>query len=264
MFYKYHGCGNDFIIAEYADGIDYGKLTQKICNRYVGVGADTFIVIKKGEFYGVDFYNADGTLAPMCGNGIRCAAQFLKDMKYVEGNEINIETMTGLRKVYYNDNGIMINMGSVSYDKNLLDLDYDGDQIFDYNYLYKGIEYNLNAIFLTTHHLVIPVEDLNISDEVADYFCKNKMFKKMINVDFVKIVDRKNILVKTYERGVGWTKACGSGTTSSVAVLNKKGLVDDEVKAEFEYGYLIISRKGDDYYMTGPAKLVASDIKFYE
>jgi len=264
MFCKYHGCGNDFIITEYEENVDYSLLTQKICNRYVGIGADTFITVNTKNGFEVKFFNADGTEAPMCGNGIRCAAQYLKDYNCVNSDIVEIKTMTGIRKVYYKENGIMINMGTASYDKNLLDLDFDEEEMFDFKFSFKGKEYNFNAIFLTTHHLVIPVEDLNISDEVADYFCKNKMFKKMINVDFVKVIDRKNILVKTYERGVGWTKACGSGTTSSVAVLNKKGIVDDEVRAEFDYGYLIITKVNDDYYMTGPAERVASDICFFK
>lgn len=260
MLYKYHGCGNDFIIVEYRENVDFSELTRKVCNRYIGIGADTLIVVRKTPELEVQFYNADGTIAPMCGNGIRCAAAYFKNEGCVKGEEAVIKTMTGYRKVYYCGENIMINMGYPSYEKEKLDLDYSQNELFDTFIAYNDKKYNLNAIFFTTHHLVIPVDELNISDECASYFCNHPLFLKKINVNFVKIIDRKNILVKTYERGVGWTKACGSGTTSSVAVLIRKGLVDDEVVAKFQYGELIIKKKEDGYYMAGPAKMVASGI----
>ena len=80
-FLKYHGCGNDFIVCEYQDGYDYSKVTPKICNRYTGIGADTLIVVEP-KTPRIWFYNADGTFAPMCGNGIRCAAAYLKHYNY--------------------------------------------------------------------------------------------------------------------------------------------------------------------------------------
>ena len=90
------------------------------------------------------------------------------------------------------------------------------------------------------------------------------MFTKGINVNFVKIIDRNTITLKTYERGCGWTKACGSGSTSSVCVLNKRGLVNDKVNVLYEYGTLTISKENDEFYMAGPAVKVADNISFYE
>lgn len=262
LFNKYHGCGNDFIICEYQENINYSEITKKICNRYTGIGADTLIVIEP-KTPRIWFYNADGTLAPMCGNGIRCAAAYLKNNNYVTEDIVNIETTTGVREVYYLENNLYkINMGKPSYKKEDIDLEYEKEELFDEEYIYEDKSYNLNAIFFTTHHLVVLVDDLNISDNVGEYFCKHPMFKKMINVDFVKIIDNKTITMKTYERGCGWTKACGSGATSSVAVLNRKGIVGNKVEVIFEYGSLIITKENDEFYMCGPGVLVAENIKF--
>ena len=261
-FLKYHGCGNDFIVCEYQEGLDYSEITRKTCNRFTGIGADTFIAIDSKN-YRIWFYNADGTHAPMCGNGIRCAAAYLKHQGCVNTETINITTDSGIRKVYYKENDLYsINMGFPSYKKEDIDLDYDKDILFDEVFEFKGKKYNLTALFFTTHHLVIPVDDLNITDEVGEYFCKHPVFTKMINVDFVKIIDKDTIATRTYERGCGWTKACGSGATSSVAVLQKQGLLNNKVKVLFEYGQIIISKEEDGYFMTGPAERIADNINF--
>lgn len=260
--HKYHGCGNDFLICEYQEGINYNKLSKDICNRYIGIGADTLIVIDPIKLL-VLFYNADGTDAPMCGNGIRCAAAYLKNNKYISNDIVELNTSTGIRKVYYLDNNIYkINMGKPSYEKDDIDLIYDKPYLFDENHIYNNTIFNLNALFFTTHHLVIAVNDLNISDDVGKYFCEHPMFKKGINVDFVKIINNNTITMKTYERGCGWTKACGSGATSSVAVLNKKGLVDNNVIVKFEYGDINIIKNNDEFYMAGPAVLVSDNIEY--
>ena len=261
-FLKYHGCGNDFIICEHQEGLDYSNITKKICNRFTGIGADTFIAIDSKK-YRIWFYNADGTEAPMCGNGIRCAAAYLKHQGCVNTDTINITTDSGIRKVYYKENDLYsINMGKPSYRKEDIDLDYEKEELFDEEFIFKNKKYNLNALFFTTHHLVIPVDDLNIPDEVGEYFCKHPVFTKMINVDFVKIIDQNTISQRTYERGCGWTKACGSGATSSVAVLQRKGILDNTVKVLFEYGTVIISKENDEYFMTGPAEKIADNINF--
>lgn len=261
-FLKYHGCGNDFIVCEHQDNINYPELTRNICNRYTGIGADTFIEIDSKNKK-IRFYNADGSVAPMCGNGIRCAAAYLKQYGGVVSEEVDIITDSGVRKVYYKENNLYsINMGFPSFNKEDIDLDYEKDILFNEDFEYNNKIYNLNALFFTTHHLVIQVDDLNISDDVGEYFCKHPMFKKMINVDFVKIIDENTIIQKTYERGCGWTKACGSGATSSVCVFQKKGLLKETVKVIFEYGELIISKQNDGYYMMGPAVKIAENINY--
>ena len=116
---------------------------------------------------------------------------------------------------------------------------------------------------MTTHHLVIPVDSLEITDEVGDYFCTHPMFKKMINVNFVQIIDENTIKLRTYERGCGWTGACGSGSSSSVVVLNRKGLVNKEVKVLYKYGTLTIKLIENEVFMQGPAVRIASKINFF-
>lgn len=270
VFTKYHGCGNDFLIMEETKEIkNYSKLVKKACNRYVGIGADTFITVEDGQIPKVKFYNADGSEAPMCGNGIRCAAAYLRNHLNKNLNEYEILTASGVRKVYYQDKMYKINMGKPSYDILKLDIDeklFCKQELFDETYEYINENYNLNAVFMTTHHLVIPVSNeislLDISDKTGNYFCNHPLFKKKINVDFVKIVNKNHIEMRTFERGVGWTKACGSGACSCFAVLNRKKIIGDVMTAHFEYGELVITKEDEEIYMKGPAVEISKRIKF--
>lgn len=270
VFAKYHGCGNDFLIMEETKEIkDYNELVKKACNRYVGIGADTFITIEDGQIPKVNFYNADGSEAPMCGNGIRCAAAYLRNHLNKNLNEYEILTASGVRKVYYQAEMYKINMGKPSYDILKLDIDerlFCKKELFDETYEYIDENYNLNAVFMTTHHLVIPVSNeislLDISDKTGNYFCNHPLFKKKINVDFVKIVNKNHIEMRTFERGVGWTKACGSGACSCFAVLNRKKIIGDVMTAHFEYGELVITKEDEEIYMKGPAVEISKRIEF--
>ena len=139
---KYHGCGNDFIIVEYKEGVDYNDLAAKTCNRNVGIGADTFIMIKKTDMFEVYFYNADGTQAPMCGNGIRCAAAYLYDNDLMKDEVYELRTLSGIRKVYRVGNEYLINMGTPNFSKEALSIEEsvtDTNEMYDFNYEYKGI-----------------------------------------------------------------------------------------------------------------------------
>ena len=148
---------------------------------------------------------------------------------------------------------------TLSIEKNVT----NNDELFDYNHEFKGKTYNLNAVFMTTHHLVIPVDDLEITDEVGEYFCTHPMFKKMINVNFVQVIDENTIKLRTYERGCGWTGACGSGSSSSVVVLNRKGFVNKEVKVLYKYGTLTIKLINGEVFMQGPAQRIANKINYF-
>lgn len=264
---KFHGCGNDFIIIDENDKINYKDFSSKVCERYSGIGADMLIVVANDNKW-VRFFNSDGSEAPMCGNGIRCAFDYILNIKKCVLEENKIKTNSGTRYVEVcKNNNYKINMGKPSYLLNDLDvdttlLDTNQEKIKDYKVKYKNNEYALNAIFMTTHHLVIITNDFDIDDEVGAFFCNHKLFKKGINVNFVKVLNKDEVVIRTYERGVGWTNACGSGTTASFVILNNKGLVNEKMQAIYKYGILEISKEGEFYYMKGPSQLIAKDIKY--
>lgn len=266
MYYKYHGCGNDFIIGFWKDNINYEKFALKVCNRFTGVGADGVILAKKNfNNFEMVFYNADGSRAPMCGNGIRCLVAFLNDQKLVENNVIEIQTLSGNRMVNIINGLFEVNMGEPCYDAELLEIETSKKEFINEKISFKNTIYNVYGVYMTTHHLVVKMNNdidlYEINDDIGKYLCTNQLFKKGINVNFVQIIDQKNIKVRTYERGVGWTKACGSGSCASFAVLNKENLIDDQVFVSLEYGKLQINKNilnKKEIIMKGPAIKICS------
>ena len=264
MYSKYHGCGNDFIIGVWKENVDYSKEALKYCNRYTGVGADGMILAKKLEKeYEMVFYNADGSRAPMCGNGIRCLARFLYDKKLVCDKEYDIETMSGPMHIcvesfdpYY----VTINLGKPDYSTKRLDIISDEETFLDKDVFVNGKTFNVSCYYMATHHLVTSVDDLDlITEKDGKELCFYKQFSKQINVNFLKQIDRENALVKTYERGVGFTKACGTGGASCFHYLKQKGLIENSLTVHLEYGVLKYFEKDGDIFMTGPAVRILED-----
>lgn len=256
-FSKYHGLGNDFIITRYKEGVDFKELAIKLAAFHTGIGADGFIVVKENPLEMV-FYNQDGTEAPMCGNGIRAFAMYAFANKLVNSHIFPVKTKAGTLEVVINnpslDNFLVkINMGSPIFDNKMIKVN-DNINSFGRNILVNDKEYSIYSFFMGTIHTVILKDNLDdITLDEASKLCNYKLFEEKSNINFVAIKDRKNIYVKTYERGVGFTYACGTGACASYVALKKLGLVDDIIKVHLKFGYLTISMKDENVYMEGPA-----------
>ncbi len=261
-FNKYHGCGNDFIIIkeEEIKDININNFVQDICNRYTGIGADGLMLdcLNKIE---MKFYNQDGRSGTMCGNGLRSFAAYLVDNKKVKTNKFDIITPAGTMKVEMIQNNPYIfkaNLGKYSYDTKLLQIDTILDKFIDEEIKYNNQTIKCSAVFIGTKHLVVitdNIEDL-YNEGLGHYLSTNILFKDDINVDFVKIIDRQNVLMKTYERGVGFTKACGTGSCATFIILKSKGLCDDKLNVHMDLGILQISSNNEDIIMEGPAEKI--------
>lgn len=267
MYTKYHGCGNDFIIGEYQKNIDYEALAKKCCDRHLGLGADGLILAeKKNGTIKMHLYNSDGSIAPMCGNGIRCFSHFCIDMGLVDSNEFCVETMSGLMKICIESRSpfyCKVSLGFPSFSTKKLDIDTLKEEFLDEVISVNGKNVKVNAVYMATHHLVVIVDDLNeaIKSGIAEELGKNKIFKKGINVDLVEIIDEKNIKMKTYERGAGWTLACGTGASAAYVILKKKNLCLNELNVHLEYGVLKISSLNEEIFMMGPSECIAKNIE---
>ena len=116
---------------------------------------------------------------------------------------------------------------------------------------------------MTTDHITVLRDELDHDTELGNFLCTNKVFSRGINVNFVKVINRKEIAIDTYERGVGWTLACGSGSCASFAILNKMGLVEDDITVDLHLGKLKIYKNEDnDVIMKGTATLVSNNIEY--
>lgn len=256
-FLKMHGCGNDFVIADYEENIDYSSLAIKICDRHIGVGADGLILVKTNPLEMI-YYNADGSRAPMCGNGIRCFSLYCYHNKIVSDLKFDVLTLAGIMKIEITSLdpfNVIVNMGKAIYDNKLIkaydDLSFKGRTI-----KVNDLDVKIYSLFTGTIHTVIFVDDfsdkvLEYAKDISDFY----LFKEKTNVNFVKVSNKETIYVKTYERGCGWTFACGTGCCASAYVANELGLVNDNANVILKYGSLNINI-ADNIYMTGPAKIV--------
>ncbi len=262
-FFKMSGCGNDFVLIDNRDGSvdsqvsDIPDFAQKVCQRRHSVGADGLILIEKSKIadFGWRFYNADGSLAEMCGNGGRCAARFAY-IKGIAKDRMAFETLAGIMKAeVLSDGRVKLQLTGPTK----LKLDYAislaGDELF-LSSVDTGVPH---AIILTDQVDRAPVETLG---RPVRY---HKAFPKGTNVDFVELVDRTHLRIRTYERGVeGETYACGTGAVAAGVVLKAKGLTDDVVDIRTRGGEIVRVYVTDDVYLEGSARVIYEGILWPE
>jgi len=261
-FSKYHACANDFIIIWEKDvrGIDYCVLAESICDRHTGIGADGLIITnEKKEMI---FYNQDGSIASMCGNGIRALSLYLLDKKMLPESSFSISTLAGEIKIEHLKNNIFKAMiGDYSFDTKKLMISSSKSVFLNEEIRYMDKTYITSAVYVGVKHLVIFLRDFSeIDDKMGAYFCKYFLFKDDINVDFVIKKSDDLIYVKTYERGVGFTKACGTGAIASVIIGNLYYGLKKRVLVTLEEGFIEITLKNKKAYMVGDANKICDGV----
>lgn len=255
---KMHGCGNDFCVLSYQEGLDYSKLALKLCNRKTGVGSDGMVVVKQRPLEMI-FYNSDGSKAPMCGNGIRCFARYVYEHNLSKKKSFDVVTGAGKMVIEITQTEpfmCKVNMGEPIFNNSMLHIT-DSIDSFGRVLELKDRMVPIYSLFMGTIHTVIFVPDFESEILVhAEEICKHRLFTRHTNVNFAQIIDKENIKVKTYERGVGWTLACGTGCCAAVVAANKLELVNSKVNVELELGHLIIELTKHSVFMNGPATKV--------
>lgn len=275
-FEKYQGAGNDFVIVSEKELIEkgipeYGEFASQVCNRHFGIGADGLIILKYvASMPFMFFFNADGSQAPMCGNGIRCFSHYLVSNHLVDGNEFVVKTVPGDLTIRVNydeekdDFSARVNMGKPIFNiKELINT--EKEQFLREKINIDGKEIEISYIFMGTDHSVIFVNDFSdydideIGKKIENY---TDLFPKKVNVNFVKVYDRKRMEVITWERGAGRTLACGTGATASAVLAKTFGFVDDKVNVKVPGGQLVIEYEGgeNDAFMTGPSEKIAEGL----
>ncbi|MEM4246428.1 MAG: diaminopimelate epimerase [Candidatus Bathyarchaeia archaeon] len=267
-FWKMHGLGNDYIVIDNREGAlgedEYPSFARKVCRRRLSIGADGVIAVCRAVSPDADFrmriFNPDGSEAEMCGNGIRCLARYVYEKGLIKSTEIRVETLSGVRTVAVEEEGgsvgaVTVDMGAPQFDRPKIPMLGKGTFI-DQSLPVGGSSVKASCLSMGNPHCVIFADDLEAApvESLGPLIEAHSLFPQRVNVEFVKVIDRRSLGVRTWERGVGETLACGTGACASVVAGALNKLTSREVLVHLPGGDLQIEWLGDGrVLMTGPA-----------
>lgn len=268
-FTKMHGCGNDYIYVDITkEQLENPvKTAIAVSDRHFGIGGDGLITIGNSEVadFRMRIYNADGSEAEMCGNGIRCVAKYVYDHGMTDREEITVETGAGIKKLRLKItdkkvSSVRVDMGEPVLKASEIPVLCEKEQAVDEPLLVNRKEWRMTCVSMGNPHAVIFVPDvktLNL-EQMGPDFEKHERFPKRINTEFVEIISRSEMNMRVWERGSGETLACGTGTCASVMAAIVNGYTEDSVLVHLLGGDLQIDydRTSNHIFMTGPAATV--------
>ena len=278
-FTKMEGCGNDYIYVNgFEEQVPAGEkpeLTRRLSDRHFGIGGDGVIFINPSQEadFEMEMYNADGTRAEMCGNGVRCVGKFVYDKGLTDKEHI---TIVSAGKVKYLDlmvekqegasedrgtvRAVRVNMGSPILEPALIPVTADGERVVDAPIEVNGREYRMTCVSMGNPHAVIFTQGVAEMDleKIGPGFECHERFPNRTNTEFVEVIDRQTVFMRVWERGTGETLACGTGSCATAVACVLNGLTDDKVTVRLLGGELDIEwdRENNRIYMTGPATTV--------
>lgn len=253
-FTKMEGLGNDYVYLDCTQAApeDLPGLSRAVSDRHFGVGSDGLICIFPSEIadFRMVMFNADGSQAEMCGNGIRCVGKFVYDKGLTQKRELSIETLAGVKYL-----SLSVKDGKVD----MVTVDMGVPKVEEPRAVtVGGRELQGVPASMGNPHFVIQVDDVKDYplQSLAPLSVPNPAFLEGVNVEIIRRLDRGHIQMRVWERGSGETLACGTGACASVAVCVTGGLTDREVTVSLLGGDLHIRWDETDghIYMTGPAR----------
>lgn len=265
VFTKMHGLGNDYHFiegAKYAIA-DPGELSRRMSHRHLGVGADGIILVLPSDTcdFKMRIFNADGSEAETCGNGIRCFAKYVFERKMTPKTEFTIETLAGPNRVTLKtEHGKVIsvrsNMGRPRFERAEIPMIGPPGQVLE-----EPLELDDRAVKVTCANIGNPHTVVFVDDATAVPLAKigpkienHPKFPQRTNVEFVTVTDRDNIVMRIWERGSGITMASGSGSCGAALASMITGRTDRRVRVHLVFGVLTIEWAEDGaVYQEGPA-----------
>lgn len=268
-FTKMHGIGNDYVYVNcFEESVkNPAEVSKFVSDRHFGIGSDGLILISPSAIadFRMNIYNADGSQAEMCGNGIRCVAKYVYDYGLTDKTEISVETLAGIKYLRLQvENGkvasVEVNMGAPILEPKEIPVAVEESPVVNVPVEVKGKIYHMTCVSMGNPHAIIfmnNVKDLDIA-AIGPYFENHTVFPKKTNTEFVEVLDRNTVNMRVWERGSDETLACGTGAcaTTVACILNDK--TENEVTVHLLGGDLKIrwDREANQVYMTGPATVV--------
>lgn len=272
-FTKMHGCGNDYVYingaSERISQEEKPEWVHKISDRHFGIGSDGAIFINPSAEadFEMEMYNADGSRSEMCGNGIRCVGKYVYDKGLT--NKTRVSVISGGQVKYLDltvEEGkvslVKVNMGAPVLKAEQVPVISEQEEVISQPVLIPetGETYRMTCVSMGNPHAVVFLEDVkNLEiEKIGPYFEHHSCFPNRTNTEFVKVLDRKNVEMRVWERGTGETLACGTGCCATAVACILNGLTEDEVTVHVLGGKISVfwDRQENLVYMTGPAATV--------
>ena len=266
-FFKYHALGNDYLVIDPQDWPS--PLTplqiKLICHRNFGVGSDGILLgplPSDQARFALRIFNPDGSEAEKSGNGLRIFSRYLWDRQRVKNEEFNIQTPGGVVKARVLDDGktVRVEMGQVSFLSDRIPVTGPPREVINEKIAAGGRTFTFCAATIGNPHCVIPLPEISaeLARQYGPLLETDAHFPKRTNVQFLKVLDRKNIQIEIWERGAGYTLASGSSSSAAAAVAHKLGFCDPSMTVNMPGGKISIEiGDGFSILMTGPVTKVS-------
>jgi diaminopimelate epimerase len=267
--WKYHGTGNDFVMLEDLDDVRplNEAFVAAVCDRHTGIGADGVIRATRGatdEDFFMDYRNADGSVAEMCGNGIRCLGKLVFERGHTTETELEVGSRDGTKHLSLDvRDGVVetvtVGMGPPAFAREEIPMEgHAGEMFLTEPFAVDGRTFKASAVSMGNPHLVLFVEQDPAEVDVRTLGPRIELddrFPEKTNVEFVT-VDDGAVRVRVWERGSGETMACGTGACAALVAANEAGLVPARAEVRFPGGTVVVDRASDQVYLIGPAERV--------
>lgn len=265
-FTKMHGLGNDFAVFEAIHQPLHfnADLVKKLADRHEGIGFDQLLVVESYTGADADFryriFNADGGEVEHCGNGARCFARFVYEQGLTQKTRIPVMTESGRIVLELTADGqVTVNMGIPRLEPAEIPFIFQARQILYTVELGQG-SVQFAAVSMGNPHAVLQVADTQTAPValLGASLESHPLFPKRVNVGFMQVINPQQLRLRVFERGVGETRACGTGACAAVVAGRLQGLLAEQVQVDLPGGRLQITWQGEGQpvYMTGPATTV--------
>lgn len=266
IFTKMHGLGNDYVCINcFRERVeDPPGFARTLCDRHYGIGADGLILIcpSKVSDFKMEIYNSDGSVAGMCGNGIRCLGKYVYDYGLTGKETLSIETKSGIRNMHLQIRdgkacGAMVDMGVPRLNAHSIPILSEKDLVINDPIEVQEKNYRMTGISMGNPHAVIFSEEINgiPLEETGRELEFHPRFPERANIEFCHVTARDRMEIRVWERGVGETLACGTGACAAVVASVLNDLTDEEVIVKLLGGELSVrwDRKVNHVFLEGPA-----------
>ena len=243
------------------------ELVRRLSDRHFGIGGDGVIFINPGKSasFEMEMYNADGTRAQMCGNGIRCVAKYVYDYGLTDQTSITIESFGQVKHLDLTLGAdgkvetVRVNMGAPVLTASEIPVVSDHEQVIDEEIEVDGQRYRMTCVSMGNPHAVVFLDHLTEAElKAGPHFEHHARFPERVNTEFVQVIDRNTVQMRVWERGTGETLACGTGCCATVVACVLNGLTDNKVTVKVLGGEILCEWDQSEnlVYMTGPAETV--------